>query len=141
MRSARSQTTTAAAPTITQVDPTPEPTPEHAQAKGDESDEQDQNATPRSSHTSLSALVLENNNGAAITLRPTFAATTTEYRAAVKHNVSRITVTATAAAGATLEYLDVYGQPARRRRCRHHRAPSGSLGWRDSIQGQGHERL
>ena len=106
MRSVKSETTTAAAPTITQVDPTPEPTPEHAQAKGDESDEQDQNATPRSSHTSLSALVLEDNNGAAITLRPTFAATTTEYRAAVKHNVSRITVTATAAAGATLEYLD-----------------------------------
>ena len=40
------------------------------------------------------------------TLRPTFAATTTEYRAAVKHNVSQITVTATAASGITVEYLD-----------------------------------
>ena len=40
------------------------------------------------------------------TLRPTFAATTTEYRAAVQYNVSRITVTATAATGVTVEYLD-----------------------------------
>ena len=49
-RSVRSQTTTAAAPTITPVDPIPDPTPEHAQAKGDESDEQDPNAVARSSH-------------------------------------------------------------------------------------------
>ena len=42
------------------------------------------------------------------TLRPTFAATTTEYRAAVQYNVSRVTVTvtATAATGVTVEYLD-----------------------------------
>ena len=38
------------------------------------------------------------------TLRPTFAANTTEYRAAVKHNDSQITVTA--ASGGTVEYLD-----------------------------------
>ena len=38
------------------------------------------------------------------TLRPTFAAATTEYRAAVKHNDSQITVTA--ASGGTVEYLD-----------------------------------
>ena len=49
-RSVRSQTTTAVAPTITPVDPIPEPTPEHAQAKGDESDELDPNAVARSSH-------------------------------------------------------------------------------------------
>ena len=48
--SVRSQTTTAAAPTITPVQPIPEPTPEHSQAKGDESDEQGQTITPRSSH-------------------------------------------------------------------------------------------
>ena len=40
------------------------------------------------------------------TLRPTFAADTTEYRAAVQYNVSRVTVTATAATGVTVEYLD-----------------------------------
>ena len=33
------------------------------------------------------------------TLRPTFAAATTEYQAAVKYSVSQATVTATAAAG------------------------------------------
>ena len=43
-RSVRSQTTTAAAPTITPPSPTPEPTPEHAQGQ------QGQNTTPRSSH-------------------------------------------------------------------------------------------
>ena len=40
------------------------------------------------------------------TLRPTFAATTYEYRAAVQYNVRQITVTATAATGVTVEYLD-----------------------------------
>ena len=40
------------------------------------------------------------------TLRPTFAATTYEYRAAVQYNVRRVTVTATAATGVTVEYLD-----------------------------------
>ena len=40
------------------------------------------------------------------TLRPTFVATTKEYRAAVKYNISRITVTATAANSGTVEYLD-----------------------------------
>ncbi len=40
------------------------------------------------------------------TLRPTFAAATTEYRAAVNYSVNRITVTATAAIGVTVEYLD-----------------------------------
>ena len=40
------------------------------------------------------------------TLRPTFAATTYEYRAAVQYNVSQTTVTATAATGVTVEYLD-----------------------------------
>ena len=45
------------------------------------------------------------------TLRPTFAATTTEYRAAVQYNVSRITVTATAATGVTVEYLDASDLP------------------------------
>ena len=54
-RSVRSQTTTAPAPTITLVDPTPEPTPEHAQAKGDESDEQGQNAAPRTNHIAAPA--------------------------------------------------------------------------------------
>ena len=49
----------------------------------------------------LSALSLSSG-----TLRPTFAAATTEYRAAVKYNVSQITVTATAASGGTVEYLD-----------------------------------
>ena len=52
----------------------------------------------------LSALSL--SSGA---LRPTFVATTKEYRAAVKYNVSRITVTATAANGGTVEYLDASG--------------------------------
>ena len=46
----------------------------------------------------LSALSLSSG-----TLRPTFAPTTTEYRAAVKHNVDQITVTATAAGGVTVE--------------------------------------
>ena len=55
VRSVRSQTTTAAAPTITPVDPTPEPAPEHAQAQEDKNDEQDQNATPRSSHIAAPA--------------------------------------------------------------------------------------
>ncbi len=50
-RSIRSQTTTAAAPTITPVTPTPEPTPEHVQAQENKNDEQGQNATPRSNHT------------------------------------------------------------------------------------------
>ena len=50
VRSVRSQTTTAAAPTITPVDPIPEPTPEQAQAQQDKSDEQAQAAVPRSSH-------------------------------------------------------------------------------------------
>ena len=50
VRSVRSQTTTAAAPTITPVDPTPDPMPEHAQAQQDKNDEQGQNATPRTSH-------------------------------------------------------------------------------------------
>ena len=45
------------------------------------------------------------------TLRPTFAADTTEYRAAVQYNVSRITVTATAATGVTVEYLDASDLP------------------------------
>ena len=58
---------------------------------------------PKPSDAALSALALEDNNGAAITLRPTFAATTTEYRAAFKHNVNRVTVTATAAAGVTVD--------------------------------------
>ena len=49
-RSVKSETTTAAAPIITPVDPIPEPTPEHAPAKGDESDEQGPNAVARSSH-------------------------------------------------------------------------------------------
>ena len=40
------------------------------------------------------------------TLRPTFAADTTKYRAAVQYNVRQITVTATAATGVTVEYLD-----------------------------------
>ena len=40
------------------------------------------------------------------TLRPTFAAATTEYRATVTYTVSQITVTATAASGITVEYLD-----------------------------------
>ena len=40
----------------------------------------------------LSALSLSSG-----TLRPTFAAATTEYRAAVHYNVSQVTVTATAA--------------------------------------------
>ena len=51
--------------------------------------------------TTLSTLSLSSG-----TLRPTFAATTTEYRAAVQYNVSQTTVTATAATGATVEYLD-----------------------------------
>ena len=51
--------------------------------------------------TTLSTLSLSSG-----TLRPTFAATTTEYRAAVQYNVSQITVTLTAAPGATVEYLD-----------------------------------
>ena len=54
-RSVRSQTTTAPAPTITPVIPAPEPTPEHAQAKEDESDEQGQTITPRSSHIAAPA--------------------------------------------------------------------------------------
>ena len=45
-----SQTTTAAAPTITPVIPAPEPTPEHAQAQQDKNDEQGQTITPRSNH-------------------------------------------------------------------------------------------
>ena len=49
----------------------------------------------------LSALSLSDG-----TLRPAFAVATTEYRAAVKHNVSQITVTPMAAAGVTVEYLD-----------------------------------
>ena len=49
----------------------------------------------------LSALSLSSG-----TLRPPFAAATTEYRAAVKHNVSQFTVTATAATGVTVDYLD-----------------------------------
>ena len=40
------------------------------------------------------------------TLRPTFATTTTDYRAAVNYSVRQITVTATAASGGTVEYLD-----------------------------------
>ena len=48
----------------------------------------------------LSALSLSSG-----TLRPTFAAATTEYRAAVHHNVTQITVTAAAASGVTVEYL------------------------------------
>ena len=54
----------------------------------------------------LSALSL--SSGA---LRPTFAASTTEYRAAVQYNVSQITVTATPATGATVEYLDASDLP------------------------------
>ena len=53
-------------------------------------------------HAELSGLSLSSG-----TLRPTFAATTTEYRAAVKHGVNHITVTPTAATGGTVEYLDV----------------------------------
>ena len=54
----------------------------------------------------LSALSL--SSGA---LRPTFAASTTEYRAAVQYNVSRLTVTVTPATGATVEYLDASDLP------------------------------
>ena len=50
VRSVKNQTTTAAAPTITPVDPTPEPTPEHAQAQEDKNDEQGQTITPRTNH-------------------------------------------------------------------------------------------
>ena len=56
--------------------------------------------------TTLSTLSLSSG-----TLRPTFAATTTEYRAAVQYNVSQITVTLTAAPGATVEYLDASDLP------------------------------
>ena len=49
----------------------------------------------------LSALSLSSG-----TLRPLFAATTTEYRAAVQYHVSQFTVTATAATGVTVDYLD-----------------------------------
>ena len=52
----------------------------------------------------LSALTLSDG-----TLRPAFDAATTEYRAAVKHNVEQITVTPAAASGATVEYLDRTG--------------------------------
>ena len=41
-RSIHSQTTTAATPTITPVNPTPEPMPEHAQAQESKNDEQGQ---------------------------------------------------------------------------------------------------
>ena len=54
----------------------------------------------------LSALSL--SSGA---LRPTFAASTTEYRAAVQYKVSQLTVTVTPATGATVEYLDASDLP------------------------------
>ena len=40
------------------------------------------------------------------TLRPAFAAATTVYLTAVKHNVSQVTITATAASGVTIQYRD-----------------------------------
>ena len=43
------------------------------------------------------------------TLRPAFDSAVTEYRAAVKHNVSQITVTGTAATGVTVTYQDATG--------------------------------
>ena len=45
------------------------------------------------------------------TLRPTFDAATTEYRAAVKYGVSQITVAPAAAVGVTVEYLDASNLP------------------------------
>ena len=39
------------------------------------------------------------------TLQPTFAPATTTYRAAVQHNITQVTVTATAASGGTVEHL------------------------------------
>ena len=46
-RALRSQITIAAAPTITPINPTTEPTLEHAQAQDDRGDGQGQNAVPR----------------------------------------------------------------------------------------------
>ena len=54
----------------------------------------------------LSALTLS-----AGTLRPAFDAATTEYRAAVRHNVAQVTVFPTATAGATVEYLNALDDP------------------------------
>ena len=73
------------------VDTSAAPTVEESRAAG---------IQPRSSHV-LSALSLSSG-----TLRPTFAPTTTEYRAAVQYHVSQVTVTATAASGVTVDYLD-----------------------------------
>ena len=64
----------------------------------------------------LSALSLSSG-----TLRPTFAAATTEYRAAVHYNVSQVTVTATAAVRCHGGIPGRYGRRARRRRHQCHR--------------------
>ena len=88
----------------------------------------------RAQDATLSTLSLSSG-----TLRPTFTAATTEYRAAVQYNVSRITVTTTPAPGATVEYLDASDLTLAD-------ADADDTGFQldlavgeDSVQGQGHE--